>query len=179
VGPTALPLSSLTTHHCIDTKTLRNARYVAMGIAIDKAIAAERHVSSVDFEPTPWGRVVHRKRPWHKYGILPNGKPNNGRLWPELYYCDYTCDYGLCYKTFGTPDACHLGPRCRWKHEIKWADLQFLIRSGRVSLGRARIMLANWQTPVAPKMPARACSRMSAMLFGLGEGLAGSQRLTF
>jgi len=174
----ALSLSSLTTHRQIDTHSPWEVRYYAKGIAIENARAAGRYVSSVDFETTPWGTVVPPRQPWHNYGILPDGSLNDGRLWPELYHCDYTCDYGLCYKTFGTPGACHLGPRCRWKHEIKWADLEFLIRSGRVSLGRARIMLANWQTPVAPKMPARACGRMYAMLFGLSEGLAGSQLLT-
>ena len=112
------------------------------------------------FEDTPWRTKFPKLRPEHVYGINSSGRPSHGRLSPFLYLCNDECDYGLCAATFGTMDRCLLGLQCRWKHAIKWNDLRFLITSGRLSLDRARVMLANWQTPTKPEMRLRAEAHM-------------------
>jgi hypothetical protein len=112
------------------------------------------------FKNTPWHIKLPVLRPWHLYGFNVSGSPAHGRLSPFLYLCDGESDYGLCAATFGTLERCHLGLRCRWKHEIKWADLKIPITSGRLCLVRARAMIAKWQCSEKPEMRTNAEARM-------------------
>jgi hypothetical protein len=158
-----------------DITSLFNAYSQAFQVA--RARAEPGTLFSIHFEPTPWRTDLPPSRPWHFYKPHPDGTDNDGRLWPWLYLCDPTCDYGLCYATFGTPDACDL-ELCRWKHEIEWEDFRFLIMSGWLQLKRARIMLADWHAPTMPNMSDDVRNRMLAISVGLGEG-PGPKMLKF
>jgi hypothetical protein len=129
------------------------------------------------FKNTPWHAKLPVLRPWHLYGFNVSGSPAHGRLSPFLYLCDGESDYGLCAATFGTLERCHLGLRCRWKHEIKWADLKILITSGRLCLVRARAMIANWQCSEKPEMRTNAEARMMDITVRLAP-LGNAQILT-
>jgi hypothetical protein len=123
------------------------------------------------FPRLPWPRYRRRLRSYHDYGVHDyDGSVNYGKLWARMYLCGYANDYGLCYFTFGTPETCPMGTSCRWKHEIRWQDLRLLIITGRVSVPRAQIMVANWCTPDLPKLDHHATHRMMAILIGLGSG---------
>jgi hypothetical protein len=123
------------------------------------------------FPRLPWSRYSRRLRSYHNYGVHDyDGSVNYGKLWARMYLCGYTNDYGLCYFTFGTPETCPMGSSCRWKHEIRWRDLRLLIITGRVSVPRAQIMMANWCTPNLPELNHHTIHRMMAILIGLGSG---------
>ncbi|KAI4644697.1 uncharacterized protein J4E78_009516 [Alternaria triticimaculans] len=118
----------------------------------------------VSLQSPPWTTDLPAKRPYHGYGITPGGLPRHGRLSPWLYLCDHTCDLGLCDITFRLPHTCPLGSGCRWRHEILWDELSFLITSGRLTLRRARVMLANWQSSASLDDDVDAWHRMNAII---------------
>ena len=115
-------------------------------------------------EQPPWRTSLPPRKPEHDYGLTPEGRPLHGRLSPWLYLCDHTCDLGLCDITFRVPFACPLGAACRWKHEIDWDYLSFLITSGRLSLRRTRTMLANWKSSAIPSEDVGTWYRMNAIM---------------
>ncbi|KAI4605034.1 hypothetical protein J4E83_010905 [Alternaria metachromatica] len=118
----------------------------------------------VSLQSPPWTTNLPAKRPWHEYGLTPGGFPRHGRLSPWLYLCDHTCDLSLCDITFRLPYTCPLGSGCRWRHEILWDELSFLITSGRLTLRRARVMLANWQSSASLDDDVDAWHRMNAII---------------
>jgi hypothetical protein len=100
------------------------------------------------FDPPPWRQRNRPRWSYHDYGTYTwNNQPNSGVLRSRVLLLSKGTDLGLCHVTFGTLDNCPLGQRCRWDHTIKWKQLRFLIVSGRVSVPRAQIMMANWCTP--------------------------------
>ncbi|KAI4921618.1 hypothetical protein J4E90_000044 [Alternaria incomplexa] len=126
-----------------------------------KELAKGRFLS---LEQPPWRTFLPPRKPEHDYGLTPEGRSLHGRLSPWLYLCDHTCDLGLCDITFRLPSACPLGATCRWKHEIDWDDLSFLITSGRLSVRRTRTMLANWKSSATPSEDVGTWYRMHAII---------------
>jgi len=118
----------------------------------------------IKLEQPPWRTILPPRKPEHDYGVTQEGVSLHGRLSPWLYLCDHTCDLGLCDITFRLPRACPLGPACRWKHEILWDELSFLITSGRLNLRRARTMLANWESSTTPADDIDVWCRMNIII---------------
>lgn len=57
-----------------------------------------------------WQRQNRPLESHHDYGLYPwNNRPNSGVLWARMLFLKPHEDVGLCYFTFGIPDAFPLG----------------------------------------------------------------------
>jgi ElaB/YqjD/DUF883 family membrane-anchored ribosome-binding protein len=117
-----------------------------------------------------WSRHNPPREPHHLYENPWNGNASDGDLWHWKLLLSEDHNLGLCYYTFGTPSNCELGLNCRWSHTIEWEQLRFLIVSGRVSVLRAQIMMANWKSPQIPELSTSDHYRMLIILCGLNRG---------